>query len=126
MYRGKLSDGTFIAIRSLRMKKRRSPQAYTHHLELISKIRHCHLVSALGHCLEFQLDDSGISRIFLVFEFAPNGTLRDFISGKVISLRACSLHVKKERNGTTVYMSCVSSYSLTYSRSYLKMHKNFF
>ncbi|EXB97691.1 putative inactive leucine-rich repeat receptor-like protein kinase [Morus notabilis] len=80
MYRGKLSDGTLIAIRSLRMKKRRSPAAYTHHLEMISKIRHCHLVSFLGHCLECQLDDSGVSRIFLVFEFVPNGTLRDFIS----------------------------------------------
>lgn len=83
MYKGKLSDGTLIAIRSLVMKKRRSPQAYTHHLEMISKLRHCHLVSALGHCLECQLDDSVVTRIFLVFEFAPNGTLRDYISGKV-------------------------------------------
>ncbi|XP_062091645.1 probable inactive leucine-rich repeat receptor-like protein kinase At3g03770 [Humulus lupulus] len=80
MYRGKLCDGTLVTIRSLEMKKRRSPQAYTHDLEMISKLRHCHLTSALGHCLECQLDDSGVSRVFLVFEFSPNGTLRDCIS----------------------------------------------
>lgn len=81
MYRGKLSDGTLVAIRSLKMRKKRSPHAYTHHLEMISKLRHCHLVSALGHCLECHLDDTSVSRIFLVFEFAPNGTLRDCVSG---------------------------------------------
>ncbi|KAF4384739.1 hypothetical protein F8388_004046 [Cannabis sativa] len=81
LYRGKLCDGTLITIRSLEMKRRRSPQAYTRDLEMISKLRHCHLISALGHCLECQLDDSGVSRIFLVFEFSPNGTLRDCISG---------------------------------------------
>ncbi|KAM1706289.1 hypothetical protein EV1_027939 [Malus domestica] len=80
MYRGKLTNGTLVAIRGLKMRKRQAPQVYTHHLELISKLRHSHLVSALGHCLEYHPDDSGISRIFLVFEFVPNGTLRGCIS----------------------------------------------
>ncbi|CAN6562109.1 unnamed protein product [Malus baccata var. baccata] len=81
MYRGKLTNGTLVAIRGLKMRKRQAPQVYTHRLELISKLRHSHLVSALGHCLEYHPDDSGISRIFLVFEFVPNGTLRGCISG---------------------------------------------
>lgn len=81
IYKGKLSDGTFIAIRSLKMRKRHSPQTYMHHIELISKLRHCHLVSALGHCFECNQDDSSVSRIFLIFEFVPNGTLRGCISG---------------------------------------------
>ncbi|KAM1702919.1 hypothetical protein ACFX1Q_028226 [Malus domestica] len=80
MYRGMLTNGTLVAIRGLKMRKRQAPQVYTHHLELISKLRHSHLVSALGHCLEYHPDDSGISRIFLVFEFVPNGTLRGCIS----------------------------------------------
>ncbi|CAN6562111.1 unnamed protein product [Malus baccata var. baccata] len=80
MYRGKLTNGTLVAIRGLKMRKRQAPQVYTHRLELISKLRHSHLVSALGHCLEYHPDDSGISRIFLVFEFVPNGTLRGCIS----------------------------------------------
>ncbi|KVH90537.1 Leucine-rich repeat-containing protein [Cynara cardunculus var. scolymus] len=57
-------------------------QTFTHHIELISKLRHQHLVSALGHCFEFYLDDSSVSRLFLVFEYIPNGTLRDWISGQ--------------------------------------------
>lgn len=83
MYRGKLPDGTLVAIKGLKMRKRQATHVYTHLLELVSKLRHSHLVSALGHCLEYNPDDSGVSRIFLVFEFVPNGTLRGFISGKV-------------------------------------------
>ncbi|CAB4299079.1 unnamed protein product [Prunus armeniaca] len=66
IYRGKLPDGTFVAIRGLEMRKRQSPQVYTHLLEQISKLRHSHLVSALGHCLECHPDDSGVSRVFLI------------------------------------------------------------
>ncbi|XP_015571901.2 probable inactive leucine-rich repeat receptor-like protein kinase At3g03770 isoform X1 [Ricinus communis] len=81
IYRGKLRDGTLVAIRSLTVKKKHSQQNITRHIELISKLRHSHLVSALGHCFDCCLDDSSTSRIFLIFEFLPNGTLRDYISG---------------------------------------------
>ncbi|KAJ9554902.1 LOW QUALITY PROTEIN: hypothetical protein OSB04_009516 [Centaurea solstitialis] len=81
MYRGRLRDGSYVAIQCLKMKRNHSTQTLTHHIELISKLRHQHLVSALGHCFEFY-DDSSVSRLFLVFEYVPNGTLRDWISGK--------------------------------------------
>ncbi|VFQ85899.1 unnamed protein product [Cuscuta campestris] len=81
VYKGMLTDGTTVAIRALRVrKKKHCIQHYTHQLELLSKIRHCHLVSAIGHCLECDHDDSSISGIFLVFEFVPNGTLREVLS----------------------------------------------
>ncbi|KAL2478133.1 putative inactive leucine-rich repeat receptor-like protein kinase [Forsythia ovata] len=80
IYKGWLTDGTLVAIRSLKMKKRHSIQSYTHQLELISKLRHSHLVSAIGHCFECHKDDSTVSRIFLIFEYVPNGTLRKFVS----------------------------------------------
>ncbi|KAM0045412.1 putative protein kinase RLK-Pelle-LRR-VI-1 family [Helianthus debilis subsp. tardiflorus] len=82
MYRGRLRDGSYVAIQCLKMKRNHNTQRFTRHIELISKLRHQHLVSALGHCFEFYLDDSSVSRLFLVFEYAPNGTLRDWISGK--------------------------------------------
>ncbi|KAF5772973.1 putative protein kinase RLK-Pelle-LRR-VI-1 family [Helianthus annuus] len=82
MYRGRLRDGSYVAIQCLKMKRNHNTQWFTRHIELISKLRHQHLVSALGHCFEFYLDDSSVSRLFLVFEYAPNGTLRDWISGK--------------------------------------------
>ncbi|XP_022966183.1 probable inactive leucine-rich repeat receptor-like protein kinase At3g03770 [Cucurbita maxima] len=80
IYRGQLKDGSFVAIRCLKMKRRYSTQNFTHHIDLISKLRHRHLVSALGHCFELYLDDSSVSRIFLVFEYVPNGTLKSWIS----------------------------------------------
>ncbi|KAK7290667.1 hypothetical protein RIF29_05247 [Crotalaria pallida] len=80
MYRGQLKNGSLVAIRCVKMKKSYSTQNYMHHIELISKLRHCHLVSSLGHCFECSLDDSSVSRIFIVFEFIPNGTLRSWIS----------------------------------------------
>ncbi|KAL5708735.1 hypothetical protein ACHQM5_019501 [Ranunculus cassubicifolius] len=80
MYRGRLNDGSLVAIRCVKMRKRYSTQNFVHHIELISKLRHRHLVSALGHCFECYLDDSSVSRMFLVFEFVQNGTLKSHIS----------------------------------------------
>ncbi|KAJ7982480.1 Protein kinase [Quillaja saponaria] len=81
IYKGKLPGGTHVTIRSLKMRKRHNPQTNMHHLELISKLRHSHLVSALGHCLECCQDDSSVSSMFLIFEFVPSRTLRSCISG---------------------------------------------
>lgn len=82
VYKGLLTDGTVVAIRSSRVRRRHGVQTYTHQLELISKLRHCHLVSSMGHCFEFCQDNSTVTRIFHVFEYVPNGPLRLFISGK--------------------------------------------
>lgn len=81
MYRGWLKDASQVAIRRLNMRKRHNSQNLMHQIELISKLRHYHLVSVLGHCFEYYLDDSIVSRIFLVFEYVPNGSLRSWISG---------------------------------------------
>ncbi|KAG8376417.1 hypothetical protein BUALT_Bualt09G0061300 [Buddleja alternifolia] len=80
MYRGQLRDGSYVAIRCLKLKRNHSTQYFMPHIEMISKLRHHHLVSALGHCFEYYLDDSSVSRVFLVFEYVPNGTLRSSIS----------------------------------------------
>ncbi|KAG9452081.1 hypothetical protein H6P81_004985 [Aristolochia fimbriata] len=83
MYKGTLSDGSLVAIRCLKLKQKHTTQNFLPHIELISKLRHQHLVSALGHCFECYLDDSSVSRIFIIFEYVPNGTLRSSISGGV-------------------------------------------
>nr|VDC81299.1 unnamed protein product [Brassica rapa] len=80
IYRGRLKDGSLVAIRCLKMKKSCSTQNLMHHIELIAKLRHRHLVSVLGHCFECYLDDSTVSRMFFVFEYVPNGELRIWIS----------------------------------------------
>ncbi|XP_028761312.1 probable inactive leucine-rich repeat receptor-like protein kinase At3g03770 [Neltuma alba] len=80
MYRGQLKNGSVVAIKCVKIRKGYSTQSFMQQIELISKLRHRHLVSALGHCFECHLDDSSVSRIFLVFEYAPNGTLKSWIS----------------------------------------------
>ncbi|URD85483.1 STYKc [Musa troglodytarum] len=80
LYRGELKDGSLVAIRCLKLKKSQNSQNFNHHIELISKLRYHHLVSALGHCFEYHPDDSSVSRLFLIFEYVTNGTLRSNIS----------------------------------------------
>lgn len=80
MYRGQLNDGSFVAIRCLKLKENHPPEYLMPHIELISKLRHRHLASAIGHCFEYYLEDSSVSRLFLVFEYVPNGSLRSWIS----------------------------------------------
>ncbi|KAH1203037.1 putative inactive leucine-rich repeat receptor-like protein kinase [Glycine soja] len=80
MHRGQLKDGLLVAIRSVKMNRSYSTQDFMHNIEQISKYRHRHLVSVLGHCFECYLDDSSVSSIFVVFEYVPNGTLKSWIS----------------------------------------------
>ncbi|RDX61075.1 putative inactive leucine-rich repeat receptor-like protein kinase, partial [Mucuna pruriens] len=80
MHRGQLKNGLLVAIRSVKMTKSYSTQDFMHNIELISKYRHRHLVSVVGHCFECYLDDSSVSSIFIVFEYVPNGTLKSWIS----------------------------------------------
>ncbi|XP_047147712.1 probable inactive leucine-rich repeat receptor-like protein kinase At3g03770, partial [Vigna umbellata] len=87
MYRGQLKNGSVVAIRCVEMTKKYSTQNFVNHIELISKLRHRHLVSAIGHCFECSLDDSSVNKVFLVFEYVPNGTLRDWICDE--NVRKC-------------------------------------
>ncbi|KAI4319676.1 hypothetical protein MLD38_033249 [Melastoma candidum] len=82
MYRGQLKNGLIVTIGCLNVRKRRSISHYMPYIELISKFRHPHVVSVLGHCFECYWDDSSVSRIFLVFEYVSNGNLRSWISGQ--------------------------------------------
>ncbi|KAG6492348.1 hypothetical protein ZIOFF_047305 [Zingiber officinale] len=85
MYRGKLKEGTLVAIRCLKLKKAQNPQIFDRHIELISKFRHHHLVSALGHGFEYYPNEFSVSRFFLVFKFVSSRTLRSNVSEGVDS-----------------------------------------
>ncbi|KAK8517070.1 hypothetical protein V6N13_092348 [Hibiscus sabdariffa] len=87
IYRGKLADGTAVAIRCLKMRRKHSPASLTHHIEMISKLRHKHLVSCIGHCFECCSDDSSVGIIYLVFEYLSYGTLRSSISEGIAGQR---------------------------------------
>lgn len=80
LYLGRLSNGAPVTIRSLNVKRRQTSQSLNRHIETISRLRHRHLVSSLGHCFEYDLDDSTVTQLYLVFEYVQNGNLRSRIS----------------------------------------------
>jgi serine/threonine protein kinase len=86
MNRGQLKDGSLVAIRSVKLTKSCRTRDFMQHIELISKFRHHHLVSVLGHCFEHYLDDSNVRRIFIIFEYVPNGSLKTWITGNSSNL----------------------------------------
>nr|KYP50038.1 putative LRR receptor-like serine/threonine-protein kinase At1g14390 family [Cajanus cajan] len=81
LYKGKLENGSYVAIRSLALSKKCSIQNLKAKLDLLSKLQHPNLVSLLGHCIEGGgLDDSNSHKLHLVYEYVPNGNYRTHLS----------------------------------------------
>ncbi|KAF5457374.1 hypothetical protein F2P56_021478 [Juglans regia] len=81
LYRGRLENGTFVAIRALSLGKRCSIQNLKVRLDLLSKLHHPHLVGLLGHCIDDSgQDDSGANKVFLIYEYVPNGNYHTHLS----------------------------------------------
>ncbi|KAG7985863.1 hypothetical protein I3843_03G048900 [Carya illinoinensis] len=82
LYRGRLENGTSVAIRALSLVKKCSNQNLKVRLDQLSKLHHPHLVGLLGHCLDGSgQDDSSGKKVFLVYEYVPNGNYRTHLSG---------------------------------------------
>ncbi|KAK9104988.1 hypothetical protein Scep_021832 [Stephania cephalantha] len=80
LYRGRLRDGSKVVVRCFKLRQRHSVQSLSQHMEVISKFRHRHLVSALGHCIDLLEDHpNSVDTVFLVFEYVSNGTLRSHL-----------------------------------------------
>ncbi|RZR76768.1 hypothetical protein BHM03_00001649 [Ensete ventricosum] len=87
VYKGHLQDGSLTTVRSLRLNQKFSPQSLPQYLDLISKLRHHHLASILGHCIFSSQDGSNTTTmVFLVSEHVTNGTLRSHITVLMLSV----------------------------------------
>ncbi|KAJ0469667.1 putative protein kinase RLK-Pelle-LRR-VI-1 family [Helianthus annuus] len=81
LYKGMLENGSCIVIRSLSLFKKYSIRNLKVRLDLLSKLRHPHLVGFLGYCISDEgLEDSTSSRVFLVHEYISNGNFRAHLS----------------------------------------------
>ncbi|KAK2661509.1 hypothetical protein Ddye_000083 [Dipteronia dyeriana] len=81
LYKGRLENGTYVAIRSLTLLKKYSIQNLKVQLDFLSKLHHPHLVTVLGHCIDGGgQDDSSANKIFLVYEYVSNGNYRTHLS----------------------------------------------
>ncbi|KAI3896955.1 hypothetical protein MKX03_026714 [Papaver bracteatum] len=81
LYKGKLENGNYVAVRCLALFKRDSIRNLKLRLDLLSKLRHPHLVCLLGHCIDGgKRDDSACNRVYLIYEYVPSGSLYTYIS----------------------------------------------
>ncbi|KAJ8620747.1 hypothetical protein MRB53_029276 [Persea americana] len=80
-YKGRIRDGSLAAVRCFKLERGQAIHSLTEHMEVISKLRHRHLVSIIGHCIITHQDSpSACNTIFLIFEYISNGTLRCHLS----------------------------------------------
>ncbi|CAL0304383.1 unnamed protein product [Lupinus luteus] len=73
VYKGILSDETFVAVKRAEEGSLQGQKEFLTEIELLSRLHHRNLVSLIGYCNE-------AGEQMLVYEFMPNGTLRDWIS----------------------------------------------
>ncbi|KAL1541825.1 putative inactive leucine-rich repeat receptor-like protein kinase [Salvia divinorum] len=81
MYKGRLDNGTLVAIRCLVVSKKYTIRNLKLRLDLLAKLRHPHLVCFLGHCIESEgREVSGANNVYLIYEYVPNGNYRAHLS----------------------------------------------
>ncbi|KAG2669791.1 hypothetical protein I3760_14G050600 [Carya illinoinensis] len=75
VYKGILTDGTVVAIKRAQEGSLQGEKEFLTEIEFLSRLHHRNLLSLIGYC------DEEYEQM-LVYEFMPNGTLRDHLSAK--------------------------------------------
>ncbi|KAF8408772.1 hypothetical protein HHK36_004841 [Tetracentron sinense] len=74
VFKGEIDDGTLVAIKRAHPQSEQGLAEFETEIEMLSKLRHRHLVSMIGFCEEQR-------EMILVYEYMENGTLRNHLFG---------------------------------------------
>ncbi|ESQ47124.1 hypothetical protein EUTSA_v10027636mg [Eutrema salsugineum] len=73
VYKGRIDGGaTLVAVKRLEISSNQGAKEFETEIEMLSMLRHIHLVSLIGYC-----DDE--NEMVLVYEYMPHGTLKDHL-----------------------------------------------
>ncbi|XP_021720965.1 probable leucine-rich repeat receptor-like protein kinase At5g49770 [Chenopodium quinoa] len=75
VYRGMLVDGQLVAVKRANHESRHGGNQFRAEIELLTRVHHTNLVRLLGFCIEK-------GELILVYEYVPNGNLKESLSGK--------------------------------------------
>lgn len=74
VYKGTTADGAVVAIKRAQQGSLQGDKEFYTEIEMLSRLHHRNLVSLVGYCDE--KDEQ-----MLVYEFMPNGSLHDLLTG---------------------------------------------
>uniref|UniRef100_A0A6N2KEF1 non-specific serine/threonine protein kinase n=1 Tax=Salix viminalis TaxID=40686 RepID=A0A6N2KEF1_SALVM len=81
LYKGWLIDSSAVLVKCVKLKQKNLPQSMIQQIEVLSKLRHLHLVSILGHSIVTYGDhSSSAGTVFVVLEHISKGSLRDYLA----------------------------------------------
>lgn len=91
-------------MKCVKIKQKHMPQNLMQNVEALSKLRHRHLVSVLGHCtVTYQDPPNTATTVFIVLENISNGSLKDHLTGKSF-LTSQILFIRKNIKTRTILM----------------------